>query len=209
MTNALLLAEPEPTLARHLADDGFDVVGAGSGDAAALAASVDLALVGDLDLCRRLGKLPVIVLGGEEADVVDRVRAFEHGADDFVPRPFHYEELLARIRALLRRTGPAGLAGVVEVDGLCVDLHRRRVTVGDDLVDLAGKEYALLARLASDPDRVFTKAELLREIWGYGGNLRTRTLDSHASRVRRKIERPGFGPFVVNQWGVGYRLVKR
>src|SRR2546421_12148297 len=124
MSAALLLAEPEPTVAgfleRHLTDDGFAVVKAEAGDEAlALAerARPDRVLLGtELDVCRRLREgepgrswnreVPVIVLGPEEADAVDRVRAFDRGADDFVARPFLYEELLARIRAVLRRVTP-------------------------------------------------------------------------------------------------------
>ncbi|MDQ5822318.1 MAG: winged helix-turn-helix domain-containing protein, partial [Actinomycetota bacterium] len=74
-------------------------------------------------------------------------------------------------------------------------------------VELAGKEYQLLLKLLSQPERVFTKEELLREVWGFRSLGRTRTLDSHASRLRRKLGASGFGPFVVNSWGVGYRLL--
>jgi len=130
--------------------------------------------------------VPVIVLGEPQADAVDRVRAFARGCDDFVPRPFHYDELVARIRAVLRRTAPA-TDDVLEAGPIRVDRPTRRVTVGGRAVTLPAKEYELLLALAGDPHRVFTKEELLRDVWGFRSLGRTRTLDSHASRLRRKL----------------------
>ncbi len=89
-----------------------------------------------------------------------------------------------------------------------VDCATRRVTVRGESVALAGKEYELLVKLASDPTRVFTKEQLLRDVWGFRSLGRTRTLDSHASRLRRKLARPGAGPFLVNLWGVGQRVAR-
>ena len=89
---------------------------------------------------------------------------------------------------------------------IAIDRRTRRVTVAGTPVVLSEKEYQLLLKLASDPTRVFTKEELLREVWGFQSQGRTRTLDSHASRLRRKLVETGRGPFVVNVWGVGYRL---
>ena len=89
-----------------------------------------------------------------------------------------------------------------------IDRPTRRVMVGDRRVDLPAKEYELLLKLASEPTRVFTKDELLREVWGFRSLGRTRTLDSHASRLRRKLTAAGEGPFVLNVWGVGYRLLE-
>ena len=148
----------------------------------------------------------MIVLGPPESDTVDRVRAFERGCDDFLARPFDYEELLARIRAVLRRTAPPEHELVV-AGPIRVDLATRTVTVGGRVVRLAGKEYELLLKLMTDPDRVFTKEQLLREVWGFMSLGRTRTLDSHASRLRRKLQEVDEGPFVLNVWGVGYRLL--
>jgi DNA-binding response OmpR family regulator len=223
MRNALLLAEPEDAtrgfLERHLRDDGFDVVETGpDGDALTLAerSRPDLVLLAELELCRRLRagepgrcwdrEVPVIVLAPEQADPVDRVRAFDRGADDVVERPFHYEELLARIRAVLRRSSPFRRE-LLEAGDLSVDRRTRRVSVRGEQVELAGREFELVARLASDPYRVFTKEELLREVWGYRSLGRTRTLDSHASRLRRKLCLAADDRFVVNVWGVGYRLL--
>ena len=222
MNAAVLLAETEPStrefLARHLLDDGFDVLPADAErEALELVERLKPSLVlTSTDLCRRLREgepgrswdreVPVIVLGDNQADAVDRVRAFDRGCDDYVPRPFHYDELLARIRAVLRRTSPSP-RDRLEAGAIAVDLATRRVTVQGSALTLPAKEYELLAKLATDPDRVFTKEQLLREVWGYRSLGRTRTLDSHASRLRRKLRQAGAGACVVNVWGVGYRLL--
>ena len=202
MSNALHLGEADAFLTRHLTSDGFRVVSD--------EAPPDLALLPDLteldEFRSRHGDVPVIVLGPPESDTVDRVRAFERGCDDFLARPFDYEELLARIRAVLRRTAPPEHELVV-AGPIRVDLATRTVTVGGRVVRLAGKEYELLLKLMTDPDRVFTKEQLLREVWGFMSLGRTRTLDSHASRLRRKLQEVDEGPFVLNVWGVGYRLL--
>jgi DNA-binding response OmpR family regulator len=213
MSNALLLAEPEPAtrgfLERHLRQDGFDVVEAPDGDALELleVTRPDLVLAADTlaaDLCRRAANVPIIVLGRADSDPVDRVRAFDGGCDDYVARPFHYEELLARIRAVLRRVSPPPSERIA-VGDLSIDVAARRATVSGVSVALAAKEYDLLVKLARDPGRVFTKEQLLREVWGFRSLGRTRTLDSHASRLRRKLAAAG-GDFVRNVWGVGYSL---
>ena len=213
MSSALLLAEPEPAtrgfLERHLRQDGFEVVEARDGDALELLELTrpDLVLAADslaADLCRRAANVPIIVLGRADSDAVDRVRAFDGGCDDYVARPFHYEELLARIRAVLRRVSPPA-SELMSVGDLLIDRAARRVTVGGAAVALAAKEYDLLVKLASEPGRVFTKEQLLRDVWGFRSLGRTRTLDSHASRLRRKLAAAG-GDFVRNVWGVGYSL---
>ena len=200
MSTALLVTEPEPSLVRHLRQDGFQLV---DDDA-----EPDLVLVGPAALAEfrnRHGNVPVIVLGDPDSDSVDCVRALEGGCDDFVPRPFAYEELLARIRAVLRRTAPPEHE-VLRAGAIEVDRATRRVRVAGRPVALAGKEFELLLKLIGDPERVFTKEELLRDVWGFRSLGRTRTLDSHASRLRRKLTADGDGPFVTNLWGVGYRL---
>jgi DNA-binding response OmpR family regulator len=179
---------------------------------------LDLALpdAGGLDVLRRIRAsdgpaaefdpgLPVIVLSGRGADA-DRVRGLSEGADDYLVKPFHYPELLARIRNVLGRRG-AARNGPIRIGPLSVDAATREVRVGEREVQLANKEFELLRALASDPTRVFGKDELLRDVWGYRSEGRTRTLDSHASRLRRKLD-PERGRFVVNCWGVGYRLVE-
>jgi DNA-binding response OmpR family regulator len=149
-------------------------------------------------------ELPVIVLSGK-ASSEDRVRGFESGADDYLVKPFHYPELRARIKSVLRRRSERK-EGPCRVGEIVIDPARRVVRVGERPVDLSNKEFALLRQLASDPTRVFTKEELLRDVWGFRSLGRTRTLDSHASRLRRKLD-PEHCRFVVNCWGVGYRLI--
>jgi DNA-binding response OmpR family regulator len=149
--------------------------------------------------------LPVIVLSGRSTEV-DRVRGFAEGADDYIVKPFHYQEVAARIRAVLRRRS-SRREGPRRIGELFIDPARREVRVGDRAVALANKEFTLLRALASDPHRVFTKDELLRDVWGFRSMGRTRTLDSHASRLRRKLD-PETGRYVVNCWGVGYRLLE-
>jgi len=149
-------------------------------------------------------ELPVLVLSGRSSEA-DRLRGFEAGADDFLPKPFHYPELLARLSAVLRRRAGAR-RGPIHVGDLTVDPVRRRVAVDGRQVELANKEFALLRALAAEPHRVFTKEELLRDVWGFRSQGRTRTLDSHASRLRRKLDPEG-ARYVFNCWGIGYRLL--
>jgi DNA-binding response OmpR family regulator len=150
-------------------------------------------------------ELPVIVLSGRTSEA-DRLRGFEAGADDYLGKPFHYPELLARVTAVLRRH-LGRRRGPIRVGELVVDPVTRRVRVGERQVELANKEFALLSALASEPQRVFTKQELLRDVWGFRAMGRTRTLDSHASRLRRKLDPDGIR-YVFNCWGVGYRLIE-
>jgi DNA-binding response OmpR family regulator len=149
-------------------------------------------------------RLPVIVLTGRSGDT-DRVRGLDSGADDYVVKPFKYNELRARIGAVLRRRAYLK-EGPNRVGDLVVDPSRHRVTVDGHPVALSKKEFALLRILASDPTRVFSKEELLAAVWAYRGPSKTRTLDSHASRLRRKLD-PKHGRFVINCWGIGYRLI--
>lgn len=150
-------------------------------------------------------ELAVVVLSGRSEDC-DRVRGIEAGADDFVAKPAHYPELLARIGAVLRRRNrQAGMSGPVRIGELRIDPSTRSVWVGSRRVELANLEFELLLKLASEPTRVFTKRELLEQVWGFRSEGRTRTVDSHASRVRMKLD-PEHRRYVVNCWGVGYRL---
>src|SRR3954468_695491 len=151
MEAALLIAEPEAEtrgfLERHLADDGFQVVGSEAPEPPEL--EPDLVLLGEAtpvaDVRTGSREVPVIVLGRPGSDSIDRVRAFERGCDDYVPAPFHYEELLARIRAVLRRS--AAGRDHVEVAGLSIDRGTRRVSLAGRDVPLAAKEYELLVKL--------------------------------------------------------------
>lgn len=226
---AVLVVETEELtrafLEQQLVDDGFDVLAAERArEALELVESArpDLVLLdavlpdgSGFEVCSRLregepGRLwnrdvPVIIVSAR-SDPVDRVRGFARGCDDYVTKPFVYEELLARMRAVLRRAaGPRRER--LTVDELEIDLGSRAVRVAGEQVLLSAKEYDLLVALAEDPERVFRKEELLRDVWGFQAMGRTRTLDSHASRLRRKLNRDGDPTWVINVWGVGYRLI--
>ncbi len=149
--------------------------------------------------------LPVLILSGRATEV-DRIRGFERGTDDYLVKPFSYGELRGRIAALLRRSSMRSAVGRVRVGTLELDPLSREVWVQGTRVPLSKKEFALLRTLASAPTRTYTREELLREVWGYRSMGTTRTLDSHASRLRRKLS-VGHAVFVVNVWGVGYRLL--
>lgn len=145
----------------------------------------------------------VIMVSGRGTEQ-DRVRAFERGVDDYVIKPFSYPELLLRTAALESRIrGRVG--SVLHVGPLTVDLAARAATVEGVLLRLPAKEYELLAVLARDPHKVHMKEDLMERIWGYR-NAGTRTLDSHASRLRRRLVAVADGPWVINNWSVGYSL---
>lgn len=220
-TNAVLLVDPEQEsrsyLERHLRDDGFHVIEAGwSSQALDLAerTAPDIVVAGEPDLCRRLREgepgrrwdrnVPVIVLTQPGSDAVDRVRAFEKGADDVVDRHL-YLELVARIRALLRRANVTQ-ADVLQAGEIEIDLRARQVSVGDVDVALSAREFDVVARLASAPGRVFTRAELHRDVWGIRYDANTRMLDSHICRIRRKLADAGAPLVIENVWGKGFRL---
>jgi DNA-binding response OmpR family regulator len=204
---ALLLAEPEPSmrgfLERQLSSDGFDVLAFSSTDELPRAAEPDVLVLGDPDALDRclVTDCAVIVLGSPDSET--RLRALER-CDDYLSRPFAYEELVARIRAVLRRRPPR--SELLHLGELVIDRAARRVMAGGVDVVLSAKEYALLLKLASDPERVFTREQLLRDVWGYRSYVPTRTLESHASRVRCKLAAAGLPGWVVNVWGVGYKL---
>jgi DNA-binding response OmpR family regulator len=226
----LLLVEDDAVLATFLADnlaaDGYDPVLAGTvreglrelEHRRPALAIIDLALPdgSGLELIQRVRaadgiasrldpSVPLIVLSARAGDH-DRVRGFERGADDFVPKPFSYSELRLRIAAVLRRTLPRPGLGCLRIGALELDPAQREVRLRGRLIELSAKEFALLRALAADPTRVLTKQELLRDVWGYRTLGTTRTLDSHACRLRNKLGAEG-DRFVVNVWGVGYRLI--
>jgi DNA-binding response OmpR family regulator len=226
----LLLVEDDPVLRTFLADnlaaDGFEVLVAETmrdGLRALEYKQPDLALVdlglpdgSGLELIARVRAadglasrldpdVPLVILTGRGSEV-DRLRGFEKGADDYVAKPFSYGELRMRVGAVLRRTRPRRGSGRVRVGDLEVDPASREVRLRGERVVLSQKEFALLLALAAEPTRVFTKPDLLRDVWGFRSLGTTRTLDSHACRLRRKLGIQG-DRFVVNVWGVGYRLV--
>ena len=226
---SLLLVEDDPVLHAFLADnlaaDGYALTVAETvrdGLRELAYKPIDLAIVdlalpdgSGLELIARVREadglsrldpaLPLLVLSGR-ADELDRLRAFERGVDDFLAKPFSYGELRHRIAAVLRRVDGRRVAGRMRVGDLSLDPGSREVRLRGRRIELSQKEFALLRALAAEPTRVLTKEALLRDVWGFRSRGTTRTLDSHACRLRRKLGTQG-DRFVVNVWGVGYRLV--
>ena len=197
----LLAAEPETSapLVGPLRDHGFEIAVPGG--------RADVVIAGAAAEVERLSaEAPVIVLGGADDAPVDRVLAFRRGCDDYLPPPFHHEELVERIRAVLRRrrTEPR----VLYAGDLRIDEVSRIASLRGAALRLSHREFALLAILASEPTRVFTRAELLRWVWDWPTATATRTVETHASRLRRKLRAVDPDtPWIDNEWGVGYRLI--
>ena len=219
------MVDDEPQILRlvrdYLEHSGFAVLGAGTGPEALRAVHsgapdlvvLDLGLPGldGLDVLRELrrsGALPVIVLTarGEESD---KLVGLELGADDYLTKPFSPKELVARVRAVLRRTEGAVAAGdVIRVgDEVVVDLPRMQLTVAGRHVELTPTEFQLLAAMARQPGRVFTRAQLLDAIHGVAVESYERAIDAHVKNIRRKVEPDPRAPrYVLTVFGVGYRF---
>jgi DNA-binding response OmpR family regulator len=227
--STILLAEEDDAMRAFLADnliaDGYEVLCAGdrakalallsTGHPDLIVVDVNAQTLELLDTVRAGEGVagladpdtPMIVLSGD-ADRLHRIRLLERGGDDVVQKPFSYPELRARIGAVLRRSQARGQgARILRAGPVVIDVRAREVRVCDRRVALSGTEFQLLLALAGEPQRVFTREELLRSVWGFQTFGRTRTLDSHASRLRRKLCDDGEDKLVVNVWGVGYRLM--
>jgi DNA-binding response OmpR family regulator len=171
---------------------------------------VDVGLPGKLDgfdVCRRLraaGDIPVVMLTARD-DEIDRVIGFELGADDYVTKPFSARELVARVRAILRRAGMPTRAEptVLEVGDVVVDTGRREVRVGGVVVALTSREFDLVAYLALNTGLALSRQQLLDGVWGEGWFGDERTVDVHVRQLRKKL---GDGLPLTTVWGVGYRL---
>ena len=219
----VLVVEDERSIAElvrmYLRRDGFGVHVEHDGLAGLAAARrlrpvacvVDIALPGmdGTELCRQLRESgdwsPLIFLTARD-DEGDRVVGLELGADDYVTKPFSPRELVARVRAVLRRsaTGPASVGERArQVGPVTLDPGRRTVTAGDEPVHLTSTEFDLLAHLMSRPGRVFTREELLSSVWGYPALTGTRTVDVHVAQVRAKLG-PAAAPVIRTVRGVGY-----
>jgi DNA-binding response OmpR family regulator len=222
--STVLVVEDELRIARlvrdYLEHAGFQVLVAGDGDAAVSSvrgSRPDLVVL-DLGLPRRDGldvirelrrttNVPIVVLTAR-AEEADRIVGLELGADDYVTKPFSPKELVARVRAVMRRTAAHGpTQEVLRSADVEVDLPRMRVTVGDRRVELTPTEFQLLATLVRDPGRVFTRAQLLDAVRGVAIESYERAIDAHVKNIRRKIEpTPGKPRYLLTVHGVGYRF---
>ena len=178
---------------------------------------LDLRLPGidGLEICRRLRQeskyVPILMLTSKSSEL-DRVVGLEMGADDYVTKPFSVLELMARVKAILRRTevferSETGTMKSIEVGNLVIDPATRNAAGRGEAADLTAKEFDLLFHFAKHPGRVFSRAELLDHVWGYGHEGYEHTVNSHINRLRKKIENdPAHPEFIVTMWGVGYKM---
>lgn len=212
----VLVVEDEEAIAEPLAEglrrEGFTVTVAGTGAEALAAAETDVVLLDlrlpdldGLDVCRELrarSDVPIIVVTarGEE---VDRVVGLELGADDYVVKPFGIRELIARIRAVTRRSQGRSVDGPIHIGELRIDERGRRATIGGEALDLTPKEFDLLVALARDPGAVVSRQRLLEDVWNTSWYGSTKTIDVHVAALRRKLGDPAL---IETVRGVGFRL---
>ncbi|MBN8411469.1 response regulator transcription factor [Halomonas litopenaei] len=237
LNNRILIVEDEVDIARllksHLDDLGADVAlahDAGTGMRLALECTWDLALLdiqlpgvhNGLGICEALrhkSPMTVIMMLTARSSELNRLTGFEHGADDYVVKPFSIIELVARIKSQLRRLDmlkslEASHAGTpppvqlpIEVGQLRIHPDYRRAAIKEQNIELTSKEFDLLLFFASAPNRVFSRAELLDKVWGYGHAGYEHTVNSHINRLRSKIEADTNAPRrIITVWGVGYKL---
>jgi DNA-binding response OmpR family regulator len=174
-----------------------------------------------ISVCTRIREknphIPILMLTAK-AEEIDRVLGLELGADDYMTKPFSVRELVARVRALLRRAGKAPGASdqntadqvqPVGIGKLMIDLEKRKVTLGDNVVELTVKEFDLLALFARNPGRAYSRADLLNLVWGYQFDGYEHTVNTHINRLRNKIEKdPAHPEYLKTVWGVGYRFAE-
>jgi DNA-binding response OmpR family regulator len=225
----ILLVEDDPDIARlvmlHLGELDLGLEHSDRGDQALLRALeepwslliLDLRLPGmdGLEICRRLReagvRTPVLMLTSKSSEL-DRVLGLELGADDYVTKPFSPLELVARVKAMLRRVTMDAVAArdagsQLDCGPISISTRDHRVTVRGREVELTAREFDLLLHFARQPGRVFRRAELLDEVWGYGRDGYEHTVNSHINRLRAKIEdEPGAPRHIVTVWGVGYKF---
>jgi DNA-binding response OmpR family regulator len=232
MQRRMLVVEDDLDIAHlvemHLKDLGAEVTLAHDGNVALELATkkpfdliiLDLMLPGidGLEICRRLRSrtnyTPILMLTARSADV-DRIVGLELGADDYLTKPFNVRELIARVKALLRRVDALtkqesdAPATLLEFGDLVIDVDKRKVTLRGEEVELTAKEFDLLLQFARNPGRVYTRAQLLDLVWGYGHDGYEHTVNSHINRLRSKIESDASKPsWILTVWGVGYKFTE-
>ncbi|TGD72287.1 response regulator transcription factor [Mangrovimicrobium sediminis] len=226
----ILVVEDEHDIAElialHLRDEGYQVTVANDGHAGmrqAFARSWDLVILDlrlpgpdGLSICKALraehNYVPILMLTSKSSEL-DRVLGLELGADDYVTKPFSVSELVARVKSLFRRidalsSGAESAAPeALTVGDLSIDSARREVRVGESRVELTAREFDLLLHFARHPGRVFSRAQLLDSVWGFGHEGYEHTVNSHINRLRGKIEPDSEHPqYIVTVWGVGYKM---
>jgi two-component system KDP operon response regulator KdpE len=220
----ILVVEDDPTIRRGLASElaaaGYEVLEApdghqgltlfGSGGPDLVLTDLAMPVADGFSLIRdirRGSSTPIVVLSVRGADV-DKIRALDLGADDFVTKPFSVPELLARLRAQLRRSGVAQARTVLEFDGLSIDLERRRVVQGDREVRLTPTEFAILELLAANAGRPVTTARIIARVWKGAPGTTVDVVRVHVGTMRKKLEPdPATPRYVVTEPWVGYRFV--
>jgi len=233
MTRAALIIEDDATLAElvrlHLrdvdcdtdiADDGvtgLEMFKEGNYELVVL--DIMLPRKDGLSVCRDIrrlpGYVPILMLTAKSTEL-DRVRGLETGADDYLTKPFSVRELVARVKALLRRVdalSPDAASGVeneiIERGSMRIAIGKRQVSVGDQNVTLTAKEFDLLAHFARNPGQVFNRVQLLDQVWGYNHEGYEHTVNSHINRLRAKIESdPAKPEYILTVWGVGYKFTE-
>src|SRR5690606_20430459 len=167
--------------------------------------------VSGIELARRLKRddstadVPIIMLTAKSEED-NELQGLEGGADDYIPKPFSTRELIARIRAVLRRTSAAGAEKAIQVDGLCLDPVSHRITANDSPVDMGPTEYRLLEFFMSHQERAYSRTQLLDQVWGANVYVEDRTIDVHIRRLRKALEPFGFDRFIQTVRGTGYRF---
>ena len=204
----------------YLAKEGYETILANDGETAVaefekgkpniVLLDVMMPKMDGWEVCRRIRAVdstPVIMLTAK-GETFDKVLGLELGADDYVVKPFDTKEVVARIKAVLRRCAPVDAVkdGVISYDNLSVDLTRYELKVKGNVVDAPPKEMELLYYLASHPNRVFTRDQLLDEVWGFEYYGDSRTIDVHVKRLREKLENTSEQWTLKTVWGVGYKF---
>ena len=223
MSQKILIADDDQivheALGIYLRAEGFEPVDAFDGEAALAAITPEVVLcvldimmpkMSGIEVCREIRKnsqLPILMLTakGEE---IDRIVGLELGADDYIVKPFSPREVVARIKAVLRRTSehPKSDNSVISYNGLTIDLKSYTVTLRGEPVIYTPKEIEILYMLASNPGQVFTREQLLSRVWGYDFAGETRTVDTHIKRIRAKLDSTGLGWSIKTIYGVGYKF---
>ena len=223
MSQKILIADDDQivheALGIYLRAEGFEPVDAFDGEAALAAITPEVVLcvldimmpkMSGIEVCREIRKnsqLPILMLTakGEE---IDRIVGLELGADDYIVKPFSPREVVARIKAVLRRTSehPKSDNSVISYNGLTIDLKSYTVTLRGEPVICTPKEIEILYMLASNPGQVFTREQLLSRVWGYDFAGETHTVDTHIKRIRAKLDSTGLGWSIKTIYGVGYKF---